>query len=56
MTHKAIGFDRTMPEADFDYLDLPATGIQPVGVPGASRHHGARNRQVRSGQPPNTDV
>ena len=33
MTHKAIGFDRAMPGADFDTLDLPATGTQPVGIP-----------------------
>jgi uncharacterized ferredoxin-like protein len=45
MTHKAIGFDRRMPEVDFDTLDLPATGTLPVGVEGASRHGGARNRQ-----------
>jgi uncharacterized ferredoxin-like protein len=45
MTHKAIGFDRPMPEPDFDSLDLPSTGTQPVGVPGATRHDGARNRQ-----------
>jgi len=25
-----------MPEADFDNLDLPPTGTQPVGVPGAA--------------------
>ncbi len=46
MTHKAVGFDRAMPEADFDNLDLPATGTQPVGIPGATRHEGARNRQT----------
>jgi hypothetical protein len=46
MTHKAVGFDRPMPEADFDHLDLPPTGTQPVGVPGAARHGGARNRQA----------
>ena len=46
MTHKAVGFDRPMPEADFDNLDLPPTGTQPVGVPGAARHGGARNRQA----------
>jgi uncharacterized ferredoxin-like protein len=45
ITHKAIGFDRAMPEADFDTLDLPGTGTLPVGVPGATRHGGARNRQ-----------
>ena len=47
MTHKAIGFDRPMPEADFDNLDLPPTGTLPVGVPGATRHGGAT-------QPPGT--
>ena len=46
MTHKAIGFDRAMPEADFDNIDLPVTGTQPVGIPGATRHGGARNRQA----------
>jgi uncharacterized ferredoxin-like protein len=45
LTHKAIGFDRRMPEIDFDELDLPATGTLPVGVPGAAREGGARNRQ-----------
>jgi uncharacterized ferredoxin-like protein len=45
MTHKAVGFDRPLPEADFDSLDLPSTGTQPVGVPGAARSGGARNRQ-----------
>lgn len=30
----------------FDGLDLPTTGTQPVGVPGATRHGGARNRQT----------
>jgi uncharacterized ferredoxin-like protein len=45
MTHKAIGFDRRMPEADFDALDLPSTGTLPVGVEGASRAGGVRNRQ-----------
>src|SRR5262249_964388 len=46
MTPKAVGFDRPMPEADFDTLDLPSTGTQPTGVPGATRHDGARNRQT----------
>jgi uncharacterized ferredoxin-like protein len=45
LTHKAIGFDRRMPEIDFDTLDLPTTGTLPVGVPGATREGGARNRQ-----------
>jgi hypothetical protein len=56
MTHKAVGFDRPMPEADFDNPGLPSTGTQPVGVPGATRHGGARNRQaprqpIRHSQP-----
>lgn len=45
MTHKSVGFDRRMPEVDFDALDLPGTGTLPVGVEGAARHGGARNRQ-----------
>jgi uncharacterized ferredoxin-like protein len=45
MTHKAIGFDRRMPEVDFDALDLPATGILPVVLEGAGRHGNARTRQ-----------
>ena len=45
LTHKAVGFDRRMPEVDFDVLDLPATGTLPLGVPGAGREGGARNRQ-----------
>jgi hypothetical protein len=46
ITHKAIGFDRAMPEADFDSPGLPPTGTLPVGVPGMERHGGARNRQA----------
>jgi hypothetical protein len=46
MTHKAVGFDRPMPEPDFDTLNLLSTGTLPVGVPGATRHGGARNRQT----------
>jgi uncharacterized ferredoxin-like protein len=45
LTHKAIGFDRRMPEVDFDSLDLPSTGTLPTGVEGAARYGGARNRQ-----------
>jgi hypothetical protein len=45
MTHKAIGFDRRMPDTDFDSLDLPGTGTLPLGVEGATRSGGARNRQ-----------
>jgi uncharacterized ferredoxin-like protein len=46
VTHKAIGFDRAMPDPDFDNLDPPPTGTQPVAVPGADRHGGARNQQA----------
>src|SRR5437899_2023855 len=45
LSHKAVGFDRRMPDIDFGALDLPATGTLPVGVPGAAREGGARNRQ-----------
>jgi uncharacterized ferredoxin-like protein len=47
LTHKAIGFDRKMPEVDVDALDYEGTGTLPRGVPGASRYDGARNRQQR---------
>src|SRR5882757_9769532 len=45
MTPKAVGFDRRFPEVDFDTIDLPGTGTLPVGVEGAARHGGVRNRQ-----------
>lgn len=45
LTHKGIAFDRRMPEIDFDSLDLPVTGTLPIGVEGAARNGGARNRQ-----------
>ena len=45
MTHKAIGFDRRMPEIDYETLDLPGNGTLPIAVSGASRHDGARNKQ-----------
>src|SRR5262249_20650263 len=36
MTHKAVGFDRPMPDPDFDHLHLPPPGHrpQPTGRPG----------------------
>ena len=45
LTHKAITFDRRMPDIDYDALNLPSTGTLPLGVPGASRADGARNKQ-----------
>jgi hypothetical protein len=45
LTHKAAGFDRRMPDVDFDNLELPPTGTLPLGVPDAGREGGARNRQ-----------
>ena len=45
LTHKAIGFDRKMPDVDFDAFELPGTATLPVGVEGAARSDGARNRQ-----------
>jgi len=57
LTHKAIGFDRRMPEAAFDTIDYPPTGTLPIGVEGAERHGGARRRQqprrpIRQGDRP----
>jgi uncharacterized ferredoxin-like protein len=51
MTHKAIGFDRRMPDVDVDTLDYPPTGTLPIGIEGASRYDGARNKQQ-----PRTDL
>jgi hypothetical protein len=45
LTHKAVTFDRRMPEVDFDAVALPSTGVLPVGVLGAVRSEGARNKQ-----------
>ncbi|MGQ0616140.1 MAG: DUF2148 domain-containing protein [Acidimicrobiia bacterium] len=45
VTHKAIGFDRRMPDVDFDTLDYPATATLPVAAGAGSRHEGARHRQ-----------
>ncbi len=45
LTHKSVGFDRQFPDVDFDALDLPPTNTLPVGIEGAARHGGARNRQ-----------
>jgi uncharacterized ferredoxin-like protein len=59
MTHKAVGFDRRLPDVDFDTLDRPATGALPVAVHGGERSHVVRNRQQprppiqpRSHEPP----
>lgn len=46
MTHKAIGFDRKIPDVtDYDALDYPSTDTLPIGTPDGSRHGGARHRQ-----------
>jgi uncharacterized ferredoxin-like protein len=45
MTHKAVGFDRSMPEIDFDSLEDSPTGTLPTAVTGAARNDGVRNRQ-----------
>ena len=45
MTHKAVGFDRRFPDVDFDALDFPSTHTMPIGVEGATRAGGIRNRQ-----------
>ena len=45
LTHKAVGFDRRIPESTSTPSTYPPTGTLPIGVPGADRHGGARNRQ-----------
>src|SRR6478609_5829991 len=45
MTHKSVGFDRRMPEVDFDTLDYPPTNTLPIAAEGGERYGGARNRQ-----------
>jgi len=45
LSHKAITFDRRMPDIDYDALNYAVTGTLPVGVPGAIRADGARNKQ-----------
>ena len=47
MTHKAIGFDRRMPDADFGALEYPATGTLPVAAEGG----GPADRPRRKQQP-----
>lgn len=42
---KSVGFDRKMPDVDFDSLDLSPTGTLPVGFEDSPRADGARNRQ-----------
>jgi uncharacterized ferredoxin-like protein len=59
-THKAIGFDRRMPDIDFDTLDYPPTNTLPIGIVGGDRNGGARNRQqprraLRTETPPEQD-
>ena len=45
VTHKAIGFDRRMPEPDYETLDLPTTGTQPTAKDPIAHPGAARNRQ-----------
>lgn len=61
VTHKAIGFDRRMPEVDFDSLELPGTGTLPVAATGAAPRVSGRTKQeprqstprrTRNGFPP----
>jgi uncharacterized ferredoxin-like protein len=46
MTHKAVGFDRRIPDADFAALDLPGTGTLPVALQDRSGPEGMRHRQA----------
>src|SRR5437016_14186856 len=45
MTAKAVGFDRRIVDVDYDALDYQPTGTLPIGVEGATRHGGTRNKQ-----------
>ena len=45
LTHKNIGFDRTMPVTDFDALDLPGTNTLPAAAATGELQAGARHRQ-----------
>jgi uncharacterized ferredoxin-like protein len=45
MTAKAVGFDRRIVDVDYDTLDYQPTGTLPIGVEGATRHGGTRNKQ-----------
>jgi uncharacterized ferredoxin-like protein len=45
LTHKNVGFDRTMPAIDFDSLDYPATNTLPVAAETGVLQGGARHRQ-----------
>jgi uncharacterized ferredoxin-like protein len=45
MTHKAVGFDRRMPEVDFDALAFSPTNTLPVAGDRRSGSNRARNRQ-----------
>jgi uncharacterized ferredoxin-like protein len=45
MTPKAVGFDRRITDVDFDALDYAPTGTLPIGVEGAPRYGGTRNKQ-----------
>jgi hypothetical protein len=44
-TRIAVAARKLGHDVDFDALDTPGTGTLPVGVPGAAREGGARNRQ-----------
>jgi uncharacterized ferredoxin-like protein len=60
VTHKAIGFDRRMPDIDFDTIGHEPTRTLPVAAPPGERHEGARHKQQprypisgsRNGGPP----
>jgi len=45
LTHKNVGFDRTMPAIDFDSLDFPPTNTLPIAAETGVLQGGARHRQ-----------
>jgi hypothetical protein len=45
LTHKNVGFDRTMPTIDFDALEYPPTNTLPIAAATGVLAGGARHRQ-----------
>ncbi len=56
LTHKNVGFDRAMPQVDFDapgLQSLPPTGTLPLAAPGGERAEGRHKQQPVTRHPRN---
>lgn len=51
LTHKSVGFDRRMPDIDFDDLDAPPTGTMPVASPSSRPSQGTGRHRQQPRQP-----